>query len=349
MKILYFAPVEKKYFERWEYYRVDLEVLRELADTVVVCHSLIEVVNVIHRVDLIYCWWWHRSAHVIALAKILRRPVITTGAIHMFDYSGKDDFYKKSLGYRLATQFALKYSDASLFISKDQLLQVTSHCTVTKPTLVYSSLSKEASSEKAWSERQNSEAISDPAPLPHFKFSTLCWHTSDQYVRKGIWETLAALRDTSEYFTYEWLVIGGAGEGANDLKAEVRKLGLDDHVKLMVDVSRSSINEILATTDLYLQPSWCEGFGNAVLEAMSFGTPALVSRYTAQPEVVGEDGFVCMDLTKEGIEKSIMDFVALTDCQRTELRERVASRARLTFGFGNRVFAIEKVINESIT
>ena len=348
MKILYFAPVEKKYFDRWEYYKVDLEILNELADTVVVCHSILEVASVIRRVDLVYCWWWHRSSHVVLLAKLLRRPVITTGAIHMFDYSGADDFYKKGLIYRLAVRIALKYSDANMFISRDQLRQITSHCEVTCPMLVYPSLGKESSSREESSGLGGLELTADDKQRRHFKFVTLCWHTPDQYVRKGLWETFSALSEPFEHYTYEWVIIGGDGGGLTDLCAEISASGLEDRVKPLVDVDRSRINEILATTDLYLQPSWCEGFGNAVLEAMSFGTPALVSRYTAQPEVVGADGFVCMELTKEGIKKSIMDFVLMTDRQKTELRTRVAERARLKFGFANRLFAINKVIDEAI-
>lgn len=349
MKVLYFAPVEKKYFDRWAYYKVDLEVLNELADTVVVCHSLLEVARAIRRIDLIYCWWWHRSSHVILLAKLLRRPVITTGAIHMFDYSGRDDFYKKTHAYRLAVRVALKFSDANLFISKDQFLQVTSHCEVREPKLVYSSLGKESYAEAKGSDSKRQEATADPSPRPYFKFVTLCWHTMDQYIRKGIWETLAALSEAPDYYTYEWLIIGGAGDGLTDLRAEIRRLGLENCVKTLVDVDRLRINEILATTDLYLQPSWCEGFGNAVLEAMSFGTPALVSRYTAQPEVVGTDGFVCMELTKEGIQKAIAAFVLLTDRQKIELRARVAHRAKMKFGFANRMRAVSRVIDEITT
>lgn len=91
------------------------------------------------------------------------------------------------------------------------------------------------------------------------------------------------------------------------------------------------------------------GFGNAVLEAMSFGTPALVSRYTAQLEVVGTDGFVCMELTKEGIQKAIAAFVLLTDRQIIELRARVAHRAKMKFGFANRMRVVSRVVDEVIT
>lgn len=347
---MYFAPVAEYHFERWEYYQVDLEILCEISEEVIVCHSLADVLRAIYRVEIVYCWWWHRSTLVILLAKVLGRPVLTTGAVHMYDYSGASGFYQKSLIYRLATRLSLWWSDANLFISNDQLLQITSECNVTNPVLVYSSLSDSLQNAL---HLINTEKLQtgprDPSlTRPHFKFITLCWHTEQQYIRKGVFETLAALCEPSESFTYEWTIIGGAGDGLDILKKRVRALGLERSITILVDLDRTSINELLASSDLYLQPSWSEGFGNAVLEAMTVGTPALVSRYTAQPEVVGDCGFVCLEITQDGIRRSIEEFASLDDSQIIELRHKVAERSKNAFSYSNRLKSMRNVVETVI-
>ena len=88
-------------------------------------------------------------------------------------------------------------------------------------------------------------------------------------------------------------------------------VNLDTNVSLVFHKSESVKNDYYLKSDLYIQPSWHEGFGNAVLEAMSFGIPALVSRYTAQPEVVGSTGIIVHKLSGQVIYNNLPNFTNL--------------------------------------
>ena len=59
---------------------------------------------------------------------------------------------------------------------------------------------------------------------------------------------------------------------------------------------------------IYIYSHLGVGFGNAVMEAMSYGLPALVSRYTAQPEVVRQFGFIAMEMTASSILETLEKF-----------------------------------------
>ena len=54
--------------------------------------------------------------------------------------------------------------------------------------------------------------------------------------------------------------------------------------------SDTTIAELLAGARMLLFPSLYEGFGLPVLEAMASGTPLILSRSSALPEVAGEAG-----------------------------------------------------------
>ncbi len=53
-------------------------------------------------------------------------------------------------------------------------------------------------------------------------------------------------------------------------------VNLDTNVSIVFDKSESVENDYYLKSDLYIKPSWHEGFGNVALEAMSFVILSLV-------------------------------------------------------------------------
>lgn len=56
-------------------------------------------------------------------------------------------------------------------------------------------------------------------------------------------------------------------------------------------IEAEEVARIYSTSDVLLAVSMGEGFGLAVPEAMSCGTPAIVTNFSAQPELVGDTGW----------------------------------------------------------
>jgi glycosyltransferase involved in cell wall biosynthesis len=59
-------------------------------------------------------------------------------------------------------------------------------------------------------------------------------------------------------------------------------------VRLLVRPSRSELIALYRLADVFMFPSWIEGFGLPVLEAMSSGVPVIASNRGAIPEVTGD-------------------------------------------------------------
>ena len=346
--ILY-LPVKKKFLSKWEYYQVDFDAMLEMFPNLIFCSSIWGVLKNCWRVNLIYCWWWHRSLPIIMLAKILGVKTATTGAVHMFDLSGGPDFYNSGILFRLFTRWSLALCDLNLFISYDQFRQITSHIYVKNPVVVRSCLVKKNNFSCADIINKKRE-LGKPVNTgkDKIRFLTVAWQKLISYKRKGVFEVLSALALLKEKHNveFEWYIIGESGDGIDFLKSKIAQLQLTKNIYVVVDVSQEEKENFYFGSDLYIQPSWCEGFGNAVLEAMSFGLPALVSRFTAQPEVVGESGFIVMDINPQAISQKLLLFANMDLDARLCLIEKTINTVNSNFLLTRRIDELKKIFTD---
>ena len=343
-KAVYFVPVQEKYFHKWEYYIVDLDMLQNAFSEVIVCHNNFEFCKalLLNKVDFVYCWWWHQSALPVALSRALKIPVYTTGAVHMYDESGCEDFFSKGFMYRALLKFSWRFSSVNLFISKSQFRQITSHAKVNQPIVLQSSLSANYNSANL-----NIKATHAEEP-PIIKLLSILWMTKDTIARKSIYEILDALAlCVQEGVTnFHWTIAGTKGDGSAGLAEKIITLRLQNFINILYDVSIESKEELFHSSDLYLQPSYYEGFGNAVLEAMSFGLPALVSRNTAQAEVIGNSGLMVEEIDAPCISEAVIKFINLTDEERQRHRNLVSDTINERHLFQHRLKKFKKILSK---
>jgi len=341
--VIYFVPVPKKYFDEWDYYQVDLEMLKQCFSSVIICHGLCNFLKTVFLVksNAVYCWWWHQSVICVIISRLLRIPVYVTGAVHMYDESGASDFYSKSFLYRLACRISWRLASKNFFISKSQFRQICSHEKVNNSFILKSSLNKYFKPsmiiDKEFKKSNKSK----------FCFLTIVWMTKDQIKRKSIYETLDAVSMLVKngYDNFEWIIAGGAADGVNDLEKKIRALKLSEHVKLYINISNEEKRMFLENADLYIQPSYYEGFGNAVLEAMSFGVPAVVSRNTSQAEVIGQAGFIVEEIDQLSIMNNLKNYMELSDSDRKKLYLKVIQTVKNRHLFEYRVKEFLSIIN----
>ena len=91
------------------------------------------------------------------------------------------------------------------------------------------------------------------------------------------------------------VVAGTVIEGRTDFRERVARLGLGDRVRVLGYVPERDLPALYGGAAAFVYPSFYEGFGLPVLEAMACGTPVVTYRTTSLPEVVGDAG-VLLDL-----------------------------------------------------
>jgi glycosyltransferase involved in cell wall biosynthesis len=127
------------------------------------------------------------------------------------------------------------------------------------------------------------------------------------------------------------LVIAGATHSFNEivfppLDPIVEQFGVRESVLLLGRVSEDDKLRLYQAADLYVTPSYYEGFGLTALEAMACGVPTIAANRTSLPEVVGYGGLL-VEPNAEAISRAIVD-VLTNEGMAASLRERGLERSR---------------------
>ena len=108
--------------------------------------------------------------------------------------------------------------------------------------------------------------------------------------RKNLPALLQAYRKLlDDYKRPEMLALAGSrGWLSDEVYKMVEALGLGDRVRFLGRVPTEHLVYLYNAARLLVHPSFYEGFGLPPLEAMTCGTPVVVSNVSALPEVVGD-------------------------------------------------------------
>ena len=87
---------------------------------------------------------------------------------------------------------------------------------------------------------------------------------------------------------YRLVLAGGNGHGSEAIHDFIRNEGLESRVATPGYVSAHRLPMLYQAASVFLFPSFEEGFGLPILEAMSFGVPVVASSSSCLPEVGGE-------------------------------------------------------------
>jgi len=81
------------------------------------------------------------------------------------------------------------------------------------------------------------------------------------------------------------IIAGGINEEAKQLMVEARNRGLGEKVRFIGYVPDEHLPALYACSEAFLFPTFYEGFGMPVLEAMACGVPVLIGNRGAAPEI----------------------------------------------------------------
>ncbi|MCY4060799.1 MAG: glycosyltransferase family 1 protein [Chloroflexi bacterium] len=125
------------------------------------------------------------------------------------------------------------------------------------------------------------------------------------------------------------VVVGRPGWHYEQLMAELRMVGIDQHLEIRHDVTDAQLPALYNQALAMVTPSFYEGFGLTALEAMACGTAPIVSCVASLPEIVGDVGLLIDPHDTATITQALK--TALTDDRWREAQSQAALRRAAGF------------------
>lgn len=89
-------------------------------------------------------------------------------------------------------------------------------------------------------------------------------------------------------------VVAGGGAELPSIKCRAKQLGVDDQCLFLGSVPNLEIEKLYAIADVFLHPTYNEGFPRVILEAMAAGLPIATTDAGGTIELLGEDQKNCV-------------------------------------------------------
>jgi glycosyltransferase involved in cell wall biosynthesis len=105
------------------------------------------------------------------------------------------------------------------------------------------------------------------------------------------------------------------------LETQLALSDVESRVKFITNLDNSKLDDLAGIYQLascYVQPSFYEGFGLTVLEAMQVGTPVIASKTSSLPEVMGEAGILVAP-EAETLAKGVEEVLNYSSSKRLEV------------------------------
>lgn len=126
---------------------------------------------------------------------------------------------------------------------------------------------------------------------------------------------------------HQLVLIGDDKKWKLKLVQECERLGIEKYVLFVPNVSDQLLPQVYAAADLLILPSFLEGFGLPIVEAMAAGTLVVCSRAASLPEVAGDAAQYFDPSSVEDLAAAIERVLESADLQAT-LRRKGLERSR---------------------
>ena len=144
--------------------------------------------------------------------------------------------------------------------------------------------------------------------------------------RKNVPAILKAYADLSNRRDFNLVLAGKKGWLSEEIFRTVADLGLEEDVIFTGYVPEEDRPRLMSAAEVFVFPSFFEGFGMPVVEAQACGTPVVTSNTTSLPEAAGE-GAVLVDPKNVSQLTRALEEVLSSESRRKELVKKGLANA----------------------
>ena len=171
----------------------------------------------------------------------------------------------------------------------------------------------------------------DPAPREHLgirgPYILAVGNLQPRKNIRGLLRAFSLLLHSEPSLPHQLVLVGRKAFLYDGIFEELNRLGLADRTVFTGYVPDSELPGLYAAADVFVYPSFFEGFGLPPLEAMASGTPVVVGDNSSLPEVVGDAGLL-VDVSRDEEIAGAIRRILTDDLLRARLRQEGRDRAR---------------------
>ncbi|MFZ0565824.1 MAG: glycosyltransferase family 1 protein, partial [Chlamydiales bacterium] len=243
------------------------------------------------------------------------KPVVITVFdlffIKMYKKFKKQIKFSGKLHYELAKLISFKKADILCAISESSRQDLIEFCGVSPEKIVVTPLAYDSTVFFPKSKEQTEVILKKyQIQLPYFiNISSLFWDPKNVM---GVLRSFKILTESG--YQCELIMAGKAGPSYKQMQEYIHKHKL--RVKCLISLKVEELALLLAGAKALVYPSFHEGFGLPIIEAMAVGCPVITSNISAMPETAGGaahlvDPHQCEDIF-EAL-KRVMDNASFTE------------------------------------
>jgi glycosyltransferase involved in cell wall biosynthesis len=333
-KACFFSHENRAQLQKEQYSLQDIRILHDLGYHVAIAISFSEIP---WGCDLYFSWWAAGSVLPLIKARLSRKPLIVVAG-------GNDSmFYRDSLsgvpaGYlaapwykKLAARLSLRFANVVLVVSRFMLDDVRK-LGARHPIVVPNSVDISAFRP------------SDDHRSPVTTIFNLYDHVVD--IKRGEVFLRSVPLVLEAFPDQKFVIIGDKGNTYQRLQALASSLGIQNSVDFVGTMQNADVVGWLQRSKVYVQISDTETFGMVVAEAMSCGTPVVVSRRGALPELVANHGVFVDHNDPQSVASGIVSLLAKSEQERNAIGTQSRTRMIEHFSYEKRRAAIQRIMED---
>jgi glycosyltransferase involved in cell wall biosynthesis len=277
---------------------------------------------------------YHGAANILPLFKM--KSVIYAVTIHDLAFKLYPRHNKRTFNvyYGLAVWWSVNHADIIVAVSESTKRDIMRF---------YGVASERINVIPLGANRVNQELAADDPKLGSGNFFlSVTTHPK----RKNIPNVLRAFASKLEKFAGMTYVIAGAisDQHSEELLELISELKLDDRVRIIGFVSNEELYRLYRSAEFFIYPSFYEGFGLPLVEAMLSECLVLTSVGSSMPELVRSHRWLFDPNSPQDIAQKMVNIVALDQDQRKKLVERNLEFAK-KFTWDNTASITEKLFS----
>ena len=130
-------------------------------------------------------------------------------------------------------------------------------------------------------------------------------------IRKNIINLLKAFLLSGLHSDFKLVLAGMEGRGIEIIKEAILELGLNERVELLNYIPDESLSSLYENAVGFVFPTFYEGFGIPILEAMMNRTPVLSGNIGASPETAGGFAVEVSPFSVDEISEGLKNLLAI--------------------------------------